>query len=57
MRLNDGAADPESHAGAMGFGGKERVEDVVRMLRGQANAGIADGHQKLIAFCRLRLDC
>ena len=34
MRLNDGAADPESHAGTVWFGSEERIEDLVRMLWG-----------------------
>ena len=44
MRLDDGAADPESHAGAVGLGGKKRIEDLVCPLRWQTYAGIADGH-------------
>ena len=45
MRFHDGAADPKSHAGAVRLGGKERIEDLIRLLRGQTHAGIADRHQ------------
>jgi len=45
MRFDDGAADGRSHAGAVGFGSKEGIEDLVRLLRGQSHAGIADGDQ------------
>src|ERR1700730_3413376 len=55
MRFNDGAADPKSHASAVRFGGKERIEDLVRLL-GQPNASIADGHHNFLVFRSLRLD-
>jgi hypothetical protein len=32
MRFDDGAADAKSHAGAMGLGSKEGVEDLLRLL-------------------------
>src|SRR2546429_5025872 len=48
MRFNDGAADPKSHAGPMRFRGKERIKDLVRLLRRQAYAGIADRHHELL---------
>jgi hypothetical protein len=34
----------------MNFRGKERVEDLARLLRWQPYAGIADGHHKLLVF-------
>jgi len=34
MRFDDGAADAKSHAGAVGLGSKEGIEDLVRLLRG-----------------------
>ena len=34
MRLHNGSADPKSHPSAVWFGGKERIEDLVRLLRG-----------------------
>ena len=44
MRFDDGAADAKPHACAVRFGGKERLEDLPRVLRGQPHARIADGH-------------
>jgi hypothetical protein len=40
MRFNDRAADPKSYAGAVKFSGKKRMEDLVRVLRGQLHPGI-----------------
>jgi hypothetical protein len=34
MRFDDGAADSQSQAGAVTLGGKEGVEDLVRVLLG-----------------------
>src|SRR5438552_15751172 len=56
MRFNDGAADPKSHAGPMRFRGKERIKDLVRLLRRQAYAGIADPHHGLLTPRALRFD-
>src|SRR5712691_1320597 len=56
MRFNDGAADGQSHAGPMKLRGKERIEDLVRLLRGKPYAGIADGHHKSLVFRSLRFD-
>ena len=36
--------------------GKEGVEDLVRLLRGQPNAGIADTNHKLLVSRSVRLD-
>ncbi len=41
MRFNDGTADAKSHTGAMRLGGKEGIEDLVRLLRRQARPRIA----------------
>ena len=56
MGLNDGTADSKSHAGALKFGGKERIKDLVRLLSGQPDTGIADRDQQLTVFRSLRLD-
>src|SRR6266446_8226611 len=56
MRFNDRSADAKSHAGAVRLGGKECVEDLVRLLRGQPHARIADGHEDLLVLSSLRLD-
>jgi hypothetical protein len=42
MRFNNGPADAKSHARAMRLGGKERIKDLIRLLRGKSPAGIAD---------------
>src|ERR1700730_3044933 len=47
MRLNDGAADPKSHAGAVNLGGKEGIKDLVRVLMGASHAVIAARPLKL----------
>ncbi len=56
MRLNNRAADRKSDAGAVGFGGNKRIEDLVRLLRSKPNTSVADGDQKLLAFRSPRLD-
>jgi len=56
MRFNDGAADAKSHAGAVGLGSKEGIEDLVSLLRGKPHAGIADRDRKLLVSRSLRLD-
>src|SRR5246127_5284789 len=56
MRLDNGSADPKSHSGAVWFGGKERIEDLVCLLRGQPHASIADRDQELFVFRSLRFD-
>jgi hypothetical protein len=55
MRFKDRTADPQSHAGAVRFGGKKRVEDLVRVLRAQTQAGIADRDQHVTILTALRL--
>src|SRR3979411_3545445 len=56
MRCNDGTADGQSHTGPENLRGKKRIEDLVRLLRGQPYAGIADGDHKLLVFRSPRLD-
>jgi hypothetical protein len=56
MRFNDGTADPKSHAAPVRFGGKEGIEYLIRLLRGQPHAGIADRHPKLLVFGAVRAD-
>src|SRR3981189_1559409 len=56
MRFNYGAADGQSHADPMRLRGKEGVEDLVRLLRGQPHAGIADTNHKLLLSWSVRLD-
>ncbi len=48
MRCNDGTADGQSQTGPVNLRGKKRIEDLVRLLRGQPYAGIADGDHKLL---------
>src|SRR2546422_10491649 len=56
MRLNYRPADGESHTRAVRLGGKERLKDLVRLLRGQTHSSIADGHHNLLVFRSLRFD-
>src|ERR1700722_8542470 len=56
MRLNDGAADAKSHAGAVRLRSKERIEYLIDLLGGQPYASIADGHHKFLVFSLLRPD-
>src|SRR5947207_11375242 len=57
MRFNDGAADGQSHTGAMPLGGKESIEDLVRVLRRQPYPCIADRNHKVLVLRWLRLNC
>src|SRR6266853_1282977 len=56
MRFNDRSADGESHAGPVKLGGKERIKDMLRLLRGQPHSRITDGHNKVPVFSWLGLD-
>ena len=56
MRFHNGSADAKSHASAMGFGGKEGIEDLIHLLCRQPDARIADRHHKLLILPSLRLD-
>src|ERR1700739_3532596 len=55
VRFHDGAADPQSHTRAVGLGGKEGIEDLVRLLRRKAHSGIADRDQHVSILSALRL--
>jgi hypothetical protein len=56
MRLDDGAADSKSQAGAVTLGGKECIKDLVRVLLRQSHAGIAHRDQELLVFGSVRFD-
>src|SRR5258708_1982243 len=56
MRFNDRAADAKSHAGPIGLRGKERIKDLVRLLRRQPHASITDRYQDLLILRSLRID-
>jgi hypothetical protein len=53
--FNNGAADPQSHTRAVSLGGKERIEDLVRLPRWKSFPGIADRDQHLTILTALRL--
>ena len=54
VRLDDGPADRQSHAGTLGSGGKKCVKDLVLTLRRQSDTVIADRDQQLILRIPLR---
>ena len=56
MRFDDGTADPKSHAGPLRLGGKERIKDLIRLLRREPHACIADRDHQLAVFGLLRAD-
>src|ERR1700674_5673915 len=56
VRFNNGAADAKSHARAVSLGGKERIKDLVRLLRWKPHARIADRDQHVTILAELRLD-
>src|SRR3981189_2806413 len=56
MRCNDGTADGQSQNGPVNLRRKKRIEDLLRLLRGQPYTGIADGDHKLLVFRSPRLD-
>src|ERR1700730_19395663 len=47
MRFSNGAADGQAHTGSLNLRGKECIEDLVRLFRGQPHAGIANRDQQL----------
>ena len=47
MRLDDRPADGEPHADAVILRREERAEDLVRLLRRQSHAGVADRDQQV----------
>src|SRR5712672_1272986 len=55
MRLNDRSTDGQPHAGPVNLGGKECLEDLFRLLRGESHSGIADRDQQL-TIADFRLD-
>jgi hypothetical protein len=50
MRFNDGATDPKAHASPVPLGGKERIEYLICLLRGQSDAGITHRQHKLLVL-------
>src|SRR6266849_6978701 len=56
MRLNDRPTDGQPHTSPVILGGKECLEDLFRLLRGQSHTGVADGDQQLTTLAHLRLD-
>src|SRR5258708_30818196 len=55
MRFNDGSADPKPHAGALLFGRKEGLKDLLPLLPGQPHARFADPDHKVPVFRSLPL--
>jgi hypothetical protein len=47
MRLHNGTADGQSHAAALGLGGKERRKDLIHLLRWQPHARVTDRELEL----------
>src|SRR5580698_11050763 len=56
MRLNNRPADAQTHAGAVRFRRKERIENLFRELRRKPWTGIADRNKNLVALRSLRHD-
>src|SRR5580704_11479300 len=56
VRFHDGSANPKAHTRAVSLRGKERIEDLVYLLRRKPGASIADGQQELVVFRSLRFD-
>ena len=50
VRFHDGSANAKSHAGPVSLRGKERIENLFRLLCRQPYARIADGQQELLVF-------
>src|ERR1700691_1859286 len=46
--LDNRAADPEPHTGAVLLGRKESVEYLARLVRGKSNSSVFDRYQKLL---------
>jgi hypothetical protein len=46
VRFNDSVADSQSHVGAVSFGGKKGIEDVVRLLQAQPHTRISIKSQR-----------
>ena len=56
VRLNDGPTDAKPHTGAVGFGCKEWIENLLRKMRRKPHAGIADRNKNLLVFSFPRPD-
>jgi len=56
MRLHNGTANRQPHSTALRFGGKEGVEDLIRLPGRQSYAGIHDPNQQLTILAGLGLD-
>ena len=56
MRLDDRAADRQSHADAVRLGGEECVEDLGGLLFRHADTGVGDRDQQLVGRGLLRRD-
>src|SRR5258707_462405 len=57
MRFDDGAANAKPHAGPVGLGSKEGIEDLFLLLWGQPHAAVRDGHHNFLVFLQLRPNC
>ena len=57
MRLNDGPANRQAHAGTLGLRREKRLKDLIRLFGRQSYPGIADGDQQLVNGVPFRLDC
>jgi hypothetical protein len=56
MRLNDGTADGQAHAGALALGGEECSENLVSLPGWQTSAHVAHGNEQLTIRFQLRGD-
>ena len=56
MAFDDRTADPQPYAGAVGFGGDERIENPIRLVRRQTQAGITDRDQHVTVLTAMRLE-
>src|SRR2546423_13750489 len=56
MRFDNLPTDRQSHAGALRFGGEERLENAIGSIRGDSNTRITHGNQQLTIRGLLRSD-
>src|SRR5208337_5196281 len=56
MRLHNGTADCQPHAGALRFGRKERIENLVGLFGRQSHTGVADREQRVTSLAQFRLN-
>src|SRR5882757_7956401 len=54
--FDDGSANREPHTGPLRFRRKKCFENLVRLLRRQADSRVANRQYNLFVFCLLRLD-